>query len=193
MRPEGEIRFPKDWRLPMHENCGLVDAQQEWISWIRQVRGAILTGAYEIERNLGGFIEFHFLGGRASIAEVRSMFEDQILGALSFDRQINIAVEIARQMFPKPHVSEIQGRLNTLKTLRNAMAHNPCWFEPYMHHKSKTVRLKPMIMCGKKQLHMADDWHNGVSKEIIALIEITSQWVHSTLEKARQEEKLFSA
>jgi len=187
VRAEGEIRFPKDWNHVPHSGCKLEEAQKDHITWVRQVRGAVLTAAYEIERNLGGFIEFYLLGPRAANQTIRSIFEEDVLGPLTFERRINLAIRVARELMPKSEVKELQSRLNDMKSLRNAMAHNPCWFEPYLDHDAKVVRLRPMIMKGKQEIALDGNWGEQLSDDIGALIAETGRMVHLTLDPAREE------
>ncbi len=187
MRAEGEICFPDDWHHSPHAGCKLEEAQQQLISWIREVRGGVLTGAYEIERNLGGFVEFYLLGPRAADTTIRSIFEEHVLGSLTFERRINLAVQVAQELLPKTEVRKLQARLNDMKSLRNAMAHNPCWFEPYLDHEAKVARLRPKIMRGKQEIVLDADWVAQMNRDIVALIAETSRLVHLTLDLAREE------
>lgn len=187
MRSEGEICFPDDWHHSPHAGCKLEEAKSQLISWIREVRGGVLTGAYEIERNLGGFVEFYLLGPRAADKTIRSIFEEHVLGPLTFERRINLAIQVAQGLFPKAEIKRLQGRLNEMKSLRNAMAHNPCWFEPYLDHDVKVVRLRPKIMKGKQEVVLDADWVAQMNRDMIALIEETSHLVHLTLNPAREE------
>lgn len=187
MRSEGEIRFPDEWNVSSHDDCKLDDARNEWITWVRQVRGGVLTGSYEIERNLSGFVEFYLLGPRAADKKVRQVFEEHILASLTFERRINCAMQVAKILLPANEVKTLQSRLSEMKSLRNAMAHNPCWFEPYLDHEAKVARLRPKMMKGKQEIAMDGDWVEKMNAEMISLIEETGRLVHLTLGPARAE------
>lgn len=187
MRAEGEIRFPKDWNHTPHPGCGLEKAREQLIPWVREMRGGVLTGAYEIERNLGGFVEFYLLGARAADKTIRSIFEEDVLGPLTFERRINLAVRVAQELLPQAEVKALQRRLNEMKSLRNAMAHSPCWFEPYLDHEAKVARLRPKIMRGKEELSLDGERGDQIGKDVSELVAETGRLVYLTLDPARTE------
>jgi tetrahydromethanopterin S-methyltransferase subunit G len=96
-------------------------------------------------------------------------------------------VRVAQELLPEAEVKDLQRRLNEIKSLRNAMAHNPCWFEPYLDHEEKVVRLRPKIMKGKQELTLDGERGDQIGRDIAGLVADTGRLVHLTLDPARSE------
>ena len=129
------------------------DARRNSIyEWVRQVRGGILAGAFTVERHLSAAIVFFMLGDRVKIPEVQFAFDEGLLGPLSFERRINVAILLAPKFLTTSEVASLKGDLNELRSLRNAMAHRPFWFHPQLSKEDEVVELVPVITRGKSQL-----------------------------------------
>lgn len=138
-------------RLPA-EGFDLEARKRDVYDWIRQVRGGILAGAFTVERHLSATIVYFMLGERVELREVHDAFDEGLLGPLTFERRINVAMLIAPHLLPAAEVASLKADLNDLRSLRNAMAHKPFWFHPELDVDDKVINLVPIIMRGKGAL-----------------------------------------
>jgi hypothetical protein len=139
--------------------------------WVRQVRGGVLAGAFTVERHISAAIIYFMLGDRISIPEVHDAFDEGLLGPLTFERRINVAMLVAPNVLTADEVAAFKADLGELRTLRNAMAHKPFWFHPELNDDGEVVNLAPMIQRGKAPLPLTTAFVEHVNKLIAGLIE----------------------
>lgn len=142
--------------------------------WVRQVRGGVLAGAFTVERHLSAAIIHFMLGERLAIPEVQNAFEDGLLGPLTFERRINLVMQIVPHIFEADDVARLRADLGELRALRNAMAHKPFWLHPEREAGGKVVNLVPMIMKGKTPLALTSRLTEDMNSLIGSLIERTA-------------------
>ena len=149
MIAEGAIRWDDRGPQPLAsgEDLGLRTADLN--TWVRQVRGGIMAGAFAVERMLSAAIIHYFLDWRIRDIEVQEAFDEGILQTLSFERRIALATLIADKFFEVDDCKALKSGLSSLRTLRNAMAHNPFWFEPQFNDDNTLQGLVPVIRRGK--------------------------------------------
>jgi len=122
MGRDGEIRIAGATELlPGVAQPDLERRQAALTKWIREVRGGVLSGAFFLEQNIDLTILQHTLGATAD-EERKTFFREHFLSRVSFDRRIQIVSAIVSD-------SSLAARLNKVRRIRNAMAHQPCWFE----------------------------------------------------------------
>ena len=149
MIAEGAI----DWgaRNPQAEISGkpLRERTSDIHDWIRQVRGGIMAGAFAVERLLSAAIIHYFLGSRIRDLEVQETFDEGILQRLTFERRISLAMIVAVKFLSPADYKALDEKLTSLRTLRNAMAHNPFWFSPEFDDLGALINIVPVIKRGK--------------------------------------------
>ena len=142
--------------------------------WVRQVRGGVLAGTFIVERHISAAIIHFILGDRIRIAEVQEAFDAGLLGPLTFERRINVVALVAPHILASHDAAALKVDLNELRSLRNAMAHNPFWFHPELNEDGKVLNLVPMIMRGKALQPLTTTFIEKVNAQISDLIEKTA-------------------
>lgn len=149
--------------------------------WVREVRGGILAGAFYLERNMNIAIECFILGelhGRGVKSEV---FGEALLSALNFDRRMKAAILVAEHIHPD-EIKELRAGLNEIRVIRNAMAHNPCWFSGKPDGDFVVRQLHAFIQKGKETVHLTggvvDEW-NGLMRR---MIDMTDRLARKTMD-----------
>ena len=101
-------------------------------SMVRNLRGAVLSAAFDLESTLDiCLLEFFFGDGQSGDTDKKAVFADSILREMGFEKKIRMAVQIGNKT-----IADVQVRrsfaetLNEARVLRNLMAHYPCWLEP---------------------------------------------------------------
>ncbi|MHC9417669.1 hypothetical protein ACYZX9_03615 [Sphingomonas citri] len=149
----------------------LAEARDELLVWVRQIRGGIVSGTYAVERNINNVILLFMLGERLSDDAVTTAFTESMLDPLSFDGRINVVLAIAPHLMSPDDCKRFGSDLRELKTLRNAMAHKPSWFEPQCNEEHRITGLVPFIMRGKRPTPLTTEFIEHVNEQVIALIE----------------------
>ena len=148
-----------------------VEARKDDVtSWVRQVRGGILAGAFTVERHLSAAIVYYILGERVKNHEVQDVFDEGILSPMTFERRINVAMLIAAHFFDAETVKEMSAELTALKTLRNAMAHKPFWFHPELNDDGEVANIVPIVMRGKGPLPLTTAFIEETNQKMQSLI-----------------------
>lgn len=152
-------------------------------SWVRQVRGGILAGAFTIERHLSAAIVYYMLGERVKIREVQDAFDEGILSPMTFERRINVAMLIAPHFFDAETVKGMSSELTALKTLRNAMAHKPFWFHPEMNDAGEVANIVPIVMRGKGPLPLTTAFIEETNAKMQSLIALSLRLEQSAVSR----------
>jgi hypothetical protein len=105
------------------------------------------------------------------VPEIREAFDEGLLKPLTFERKINVAILVAPKILAEEDASAFKAELNDLRSLRNAMAHNPFWFHPELNQDGQVVNLVPMIMLGKNPLPLTTAFVEKANVQIGGLIE----------------------
>ena len=130
--------------------------------WVREVRGGILAGAFYLERNMNMAVEAFFLGPLHGEGQRSEVFGDGLLSALNFERRTKATLLIAERIRPAD-VKELREGLNELRSIRNAMAHNSCWFTGEAGDDGIVRRLNAFIRKGKVIVRLdgslVDEWN----------------------------------
>ncbi|PTQ63431.1 hypothetical protein C8J45_1052 [Sphingomonas sp. PP-CE-3G-477] len=177
MIAEGTI----DWggRLPQGQVHGkpLHEVTSDIHEWIRQVRGGIMAGAFAVERMLSASIIHYFLGGRMRDLEVQDAFDEGILQRLTFERRISLALIVAAKFFDPVAFKDFEGKLTSLRTLRNAMAHNPFWLHPEFDDEGTLINIVPVIKRGKSVVSLTTPFIEEQNAEIKCTIDLAQELV----------------
>ena len=177
MIAEGTI----DWggRLPQGQVHGkpLHEVTSDIHEWIRQVRGGIMAGAFAVERMLSASIIHYFLGGRMRDLEVQEAFDEGILQRLTFERRISLALIVAAKFFDPVAFKDFEGKLTSLRTLRNAMAHNPFWLHPEFDDEGTLINIVPVIKRGKSVVPLTTPFIEEQNAEIKCTIDLAQKLV----------------
>lgn len=149
-------------------------------SWIRQVRGGFLAGGFYIEQNIDAAIESFFLGPIAQSDDPRShILEEQFLGSLTLERKVNLLCSIVARLLPEG-LAPLRKQLGEFRTIRNTLAHNPCWFEANVDQERYLRSLRPMIHHGKQPVEITrkrlDGW-NSLVRELITTTGEIAGWL----------------
>lgn len=131
--------------------------------------GYILSGAFYIEQSIDLAVRNYFLDGSSpAYAAKRKLFDDGLLAQLNFDRRIALAGMIATER--GLDAAELKASLGSFKTIMNAVAHNPCWFQASIVDDGKVIALDPFMLVGKQPVHLTkakiDDW-NELTERLI--------------------------
>ena len=105
---DGAIAWGEDGVKPAAKGFDLTERKNDLYAWVRQVRGGILAGAFTIETHLSATIIYFFLGDRVGIPEVHDTFDEGVLGPLTFERRINLALMVAAHVLPPEEVTGMQ-------------------------------------------------------------------------------------
>jgi hypothetical protein len=125
----------------------------ELARWVREVRGGILSGAFYLERNMNMAVEAFFLGPLHGRGEKSEVFGEALLSALNYERRTKAALLVAERIRPDD-VKELQAGLSQLRAVRNAMAHNSCWFTGELDDGGIVRRLQVFLQVGKQTLEL---------------------------------------
>lgn len=187
MIAEGTI----DWggHLPQGQVHGkpLREVTSDIHEWIRQVRGGIMAGAFEVERMLSAAIIHYFLGGRIRDLEVQEAFDEGVLQHLTFERRISLALIVAAKFLDFTDYKALDGKLTSLRTLRNAMAHNPFWFHPEFDDQGTLISIVPVIRRGKAVVPLTTPFIEKQNDEIKRTIDSAQRLVIAVVESIQGE------
>jgi hypothetical protein len=168
---DGAIDWPDGKPKPAAEGFDLPTRKNDIYDWVRQVRGGVLAGAFTVERHLSATILYFVLGDRVYIPDVLETFDEGLLGPLTFERRINVALMVAAHILPPDEVASLKSDLNDLRSLRNSMAHKPFWLHPELNDEGKVANLVPLIMRGKSPLPLTTALIEQLNVQIAALIQ----------------------
>lgn len=171
---DGAINWGESQPAPSAVGFDLQARKSSIYEWVRQVRGGVLAGAFTVERHLSATIIHFMLGERIKILAVQDSFEEGLMGPLTFERRINVALLIAPSLLPAEEVSALRNDLGELRALRNSMAHKPFWFQPELNDDGHVANLVPIIMRGKSPLPLTTPLIEQVNQQIRDLITKTS-------------------
>lgn len=167
---DGSINWGSESPRPAANGFDLEQRSRDIYEWVRQVRGGVLAGAFTVERHLSAAIIYFTLGDRVAIPEVHDTFDEGLLGPLTFERRINVALMLAAHVLPADEVASLKGDLSELRSLRNSMAHKPFWLHPEFNEQGEVVKLVPLIMRGKSPLPLTTALIEKLNVQIAALI-----------------------
>lgn len=171
---DGSINWPDGTPHPAADNFDLPARKESLYLWVRQVRGGILAGACTVEQHISAAITLYTLGDRVRISQVREVFEESLLNTLTFERRINLILDIAPNLLPDAEVATLKAGLNELRSLRNAMAHRPFWLHPHINKDGRVTSLIPMIMHGKAPLPLTSALIDRLNVQIRSLVAQTN-------------------
>lgn len=168
---DGSTNWGATGLRPAAEGFDMEARSKSIYEWVRQVRGGVLAGAFTVERHISAAIMYFMLGDRIAIPEVQEAFEEGLLGPLTFERRINVAILVAPNVLTSDEVVSLKADLSELRTLRNSMAHKPFWFHPELNDQGEVVNLVPMVQRGKAPLPLTTAFVDRANKLIASLIE----------------------
>lgn len=150
------------------------ESSEKYTGWFRTVRGGILTGSFGIETNISLAIEYLFFSedpANEFDAVIRSLFKTRLLSPMTFDRKVSLFLELPLPWSDETRI-ETRNKLGQFRPIRNAMAHNPVWFEMTQEKVNVKADIKPVIMIGKNAVHVSDrkitEW-NDLTRRLIGL------------------------
>lgn len=181
---DGATNWGKGGPRPAAEGFDIEMRSKSIYEWVRQVRGGVLAGAFTVERHISAAIIYFMLGDRIAITEVHDAFDEGLLGPLTFERRINVVMLIAPNVLSPEEVASLKADLSELRTLRNAMAHKPCWFQPELDSGGKVVNLVPMIQRGRAPMPLTTPFMGQVNALIAGLIERTASLAASIAKRS---------
>jgi hypothetical protein len=181
---DGAIVWGEGGAKPAAKDFDLTNRKNDLYSWVRQVRGGILAGAFTVETHLSAAIIYFLLGDRVGIPEVHDTFDEGVLGPLPFERRINLALLVASHVLPPDEVATLKGQLNELRGLRNAMAHKPCVFHPELNDDDEVANLVPVIMRGKTPLPLTTALIQDLNVQIADLIKKVAELATTAAKRA---------
>lgn len=173
---DGSIRWDELGPRPPAAGFNIVARRNDIYEWVRQVRGGILAGAFTVETHLSAAILHFVLGDRLRVPQVFSVFDEGLLGPLTFERRINVVLQIAEQILPDGEVKSFKAQLNEMRGLRNSMAHKPFWLHPELNDEGHVFNLVPIVMRGKSPLPLTSALIEKVNRETAALIETSREF-----------------
>lgn len=189
-----QIKFPHGSRAKIDPERPPTPHPAALAEWVRTIRGGMLAGAFYVERNLSVAIEAYFLGPvHGPGNEKADVFVEALLDGLTFERRSNAALLIAEKLIPD-RVGDLRADLAEVRAIRNAMAHNPCWFEPRIDGEGVVVELAPHIRRGRGIVHLTtaqiESWNALVERtirrtEYLANLAIDPQTVDPELRQGR--------
>lgn len=148
--------------------------------WMRQVRGGVLTGVFTVETYLNTAITLFILGPRTDDSEVLNVFKESLLDPLTFERRSNVIGLIAPQILSEEEARKLKSDLSEIRTIRNAMAHNSCWFRPELNEKGEVHDMMPMIMRGKAAIPVTQALVEDLNSKIRSLIDRSKDLAEKT-------------
>lgn len=168
---DGTTRWGDKGPKPAAPDFDLEARRASSYDWVRQVRGGVLAGAFTIESHLNRAILHFTLGDRVHRPEVVKAFDEGILSHMTFERRVTMIGLIAPHFLTQDEAKAFKADLSNLRTTRNAMAHNPFWFQPEMNEKDEVISVVPTIMRGKSAIALTSAFTVQTNMLIIGLIE----------------------
>lgn len=97
---DGSIDWQSGEPKSVASGFNLEERRKDIYDWVRQVRGGVLAGAFTVERHLSAAILYFTLGDRVYMAGVVETFDEGLLGPLTFERRIAVALMVAAFCLP---------------------------------------------------------------------------------------------
>ena len=170
--PDGAI----EWGGLTEDDCAdgfeVWQKHRELYQWVRVVRGAVVSGAFSIERNLGGVISYYYV---KHDEELFLDFSDKVLASMSFDRRSQLATHIAQTVVGKGLSATLRTDIQRFQKIRNAMAHKPFLLKPQTNTNGAINRLVPVVSIGKAETVLDGEFVTDVNGLIGGLITQTAQ------------------
>jgi len=183
---DGAIMWPEP-RPPLAAGFDLEKRKADIYEWVRQIRGGVLAGSFTVERNLSATIVFYFLGDRVLLQDVQEAFDECILNALTFERRINAVSTIAPHLIGADAAKTLSTGLGELKSIRNAMAHQPHWYVTQTNEAGEVNSLVPFVRRGKQPLALTTSWVEDTNAKMVALIKATAELAEAAARKSKTE------
>lgn len=171
--PDGSIHWGSLSISDAAEGFDVWERHRAFYDWIRVIRGAIVSGAFSIERNFDGIISCYYLRQNRDLFE---HFRNQLLSPITFDRKLTVVSSILHSERDEQTSKEFGKEVRKFQVLRNAMAHRPFWLIPLTDGDNQIVDLRPMIRIGKQEKQVNGAFVNETNALIKALIEATGQF-----------------
>lgn len=160
---DGWVRIEPGGVYKTHTQRPVKPGIMEMRDFVNDVRGRILSLAYDVEYDLERVLEAYVLGPQADDEPDarRVFFREELSAELALGRKVTLTKRIARQ-FEAADQAGLGELLDRIVQARNALAHGVTWFEPvldpdgfaisllaYLRHKTRTWELSPA---------QRDDW-----------------------------------
>ena len=131
---------------------------------IHRIRGEVLSAVVEVE-SLVDYAIGSCLLPRATIRSPgitqkrHDLFQNEILTHFEFHKKIEIMRSLFTQRFPRKQrqIVKLVSLLNSIRDIRNRMAHAPVYFEALQKPVSGRW-LRPHLMTPKGMLHVSDGY-----------------------------------
>jgi len=146
-----------------------------------------MAGAFAVERMLSAAIIHYFLGGRMRDLKVQEAFDEGILQRLTFERRISLALIVAAKFLDPADYKNLDGKLTALRTLRNAMAHNPFWFHSEFDDQGTLINIVPVIKRGKAVVPLTTPFIEEQNEEIKRTIDLAQRLVTAVVASIQGE------
>lgn len=183
---DGAIMWPEP-RPALAAGFDLEKRKADVYEWVRQIRGGVLAGSFTVERNLSATIVFYFLGDRVLLQDVQDAFDECILNALTFERRINAVSTIAPHLIGADAAKALSTALGELKSIRNAMAHQPHWYVTQTNEAGEVNSLVPFVRRGKQPLALTSAWVEDANVKMLGLIKATGELAEAAAMKSKAE------
>lgn len=181
---DGAINWPEP-RPPLAPGFDLEKRKADVYEWVRQIRGGVLAGSFTVERNLSATIALFFLGDRVRIDSVHDAFDECILGAMTFERRINAVATVAPHLIGADAAKTLAAELGELKSIRNAMAHQPHWYQTQVNEAGELTSLVPFVRKGKQALPLTSAWVEDMNARMRSAIDKTGELAEAAARAAR--------
>jgi len=138
---------PGNW-VSFHIDTQIKPSLYDLTAWFRSLRGNFLAEAFGVENDLILLIlAFDFnvadanSGGTAYVTKEKNLRAEH-----SFHRKIEGAKAAIRKHFDHQAANRLIGQLAECRTIRNLLAHYPCWLEPTNNESTnRTIGFKLLI------------------------------------------------
>jgi hypothetical protein len=123
---------------------------------MNHIRGIVLSSSFNLENITEVIILNYYIGSLTSEAieadkNRYAHMQGNLVRPLNFDKKIKVVKNIAKIMLPPEECEELCTKMGQLQTLRNTMAHYPCWIEPVLEKDSiKVIDLKIYLAKGEE-------------------------------------------
>ena len=129
---DGWILLKAGEAIEVHDETPVSPSPRQLQMYMMNVRGTILSGAFNVESAIDIAILSCFFGGTdRGLTDRARLFQDEVLReTLSLDKKIKLVSAVARDVLATDEANRLSKALNDLRSIRNVMAHYPCWLEP---------------------------------------------------------------
>ena len=145
---DGNVRLaPGSW-LAFHTDTPFAPTLEQLLRWMLVVRGAVLSDVFGLENELI-LAQLAEKFGTTDQGKVGANFfehDQRFRARYSLDGKIKAVKPVIRRFFGKVEADLLIQDLAYIRTVRNLMAHQPCWLEPVNDSsRQRTVGLKLFI------------------------------------------------